>query len=247
MLVATFGAESGWDGREIYWDEDRFVLYGHGRVGAADVMEYDRRGALVWASPDLRAWVASVARWEVQAASPAAAPGYASGGAGREPRPETHVSGGYRAAGTGASGTASGARSGFPTWAIVLIAAGAAVIVLGIVVAFVVPSFLIRTGETLTNDLIVQHGVRTLQVAVEAYAAEHGGTYPDASRVNRVDLARYVPEWPTNPYTGMPMALGPGQGNFAYRLAADGSYHIVGFGRDAKVIIDVRGGGGATY
>jgi hypothetical protein len=64
MLVATFGPSSAWEGRQIYWDDDRYVLYGHGPIPAAGVVDYDRQGHLQWASPDLRTWTYSVAQCE---------------------------------------------------------------------------------------------------------------------------------------------------------------------------------------
>ena len=64
MLVATFGPSTAWQGREIIWDVDHFILVGHGAVPAAGVLDYDRRGQLLWADPALRPWVAEIDRWE---------------------------------------------------------------------------------------------------------------------------------------------------------------------------------------
>ena len=64
MLVATFGPSTAWQGREIIWDVDHFILVGHGAIPAAGVLDYDRRGQLVWADPGFRAWVTSVDGWE---------------------------------------------------------------------------------------------------------------------------------------------------------------------------------------
>ena len=64
MLVATFRSSTAWQGREIIWDVDHFILVGHGAVPAAGVLDYDRRGQLVWADPSYRAWVAFVNGWE---------------------------------------------------------------------------------------------------------------------------------------------------------------------------------------
>ena len=64
MLVATFGPNTAWQGREIIWDVDRFILVGHGAIPAAGVLDYDRLGQLVWAQPELRSWVAQVNHWE---------------------------------------------------------------------------------------------------------------------------------------------------------------------------------------
>jgi hypothetical protein len=59
MLIATFGPSTAWQSRTITWDEGRFLLEGHGPIGAEDVMEYDRQGHLVWESAGTRAWVGS--------------------------------------------------------------------------------------------------------------------------------------------------------------------------------------------
>ncbi len=55
MLVATFGPSTAWQGREIIWDVDHFILVGHGAIPAAGVLDYDRRGQLLWTEPALRA------------------------------------------------------------------------------------------------------------------------------------------------------------------------------------------------
>ena len=228
MLVATFGPTTGWEGREIIWDVDRFILVGHGAVPAAGVLDYDRLGQLAWAAPELRAWVASVAQWEAggQPASPGRAASYAGGGP---------------------AGAAAPGRRRLPAWAIVLIVLGAAFVVLSIVMAIVVPMVVVRVTETLTHDATVRDGVRTIQLGVEAYAAEHNGTYPAAGEVNGVGLGGYLSTWPTNPYTDLPMADGAGAGNFRYTPGAGGgTYRLTGYGRDGAVVIDLSGGSDTT-
>jgi len=229
MLVATFGPTTGWQGREIIWDVDRFILVGHGAVPAAGVLDYDRLGQLVWAAPELRAWVASVARWEAggQAASPGRSSAYAGG--------------------VTAGGAATAGRRRLPAWAVVLIVLGAALVVLSIVMAIVVPMIVVRAAETLTNDAAVRDGVKTIQLGVESYAAEHNGTYPPAGEVNSVGLGGYLSTWPTNPYTDLPMAHGAGAGNFRYAPGAAGdSYRLTGYGRNGAVVIDLSGGADTT-
>ena len=229
MLVATFGPTTGWQGREIIWDVDRFILVGHGAVPAAGVLDYDRLGQLVWAAPELPAWVASVARWEAggQPASPGRTAAYADA--------------------VTAGGAAAPGRRGLPAWAIVLIVLGAAFVVLSIVMAIVVPMVVVRATETLTNDAAVRDGVRTIQLGIESYAAEHSGTYPAAGDVNAVGLGGYLSMWPTNPYTDLPMADGDGAGNFRYAPGAGGgAYRLTGYGRDGAVVIDLHGGSDTT-
>lgn len=61
MLIATFDATTGWAGKEITFENDAFVLEGHGPIPAGKVMEYDKQGHLVWANDGTRAWVGSKA------------------------------------------------------------------------------------------------------------------------------------------------------------------------------------------
>ena len=59
MLIATFGPATAWAGRTITREGDVFTLEDHGPISAADVMEYDRQGHLVWTNDGTRAWVGS--------------------------------------------------------------------------------------------------------------------------------------------------------------------------------------------
>ena len=216
MLVATFGPTTAWQGREIIWDVDHFILVGHGAIPAAGLLDYDRRGQLLWARPDYRTWVAEVDRWET---------------------------GGRQASGFGSAAGAGASSSGrFPTWAIVVLAVGG-LLVVSIIVASLVPSFLLRTTENFARDALVQAGVRSIQTGVESYAAEHGGAYPRPGEVNSLDLTRYISAWPANPYTDLPMSDGGGAGDFRYDVSPDGgAYKLIGYGRDGAVVIELGGG-----
>lgn len=61
MVIATFGPTTEWAGKTIAFENEHFVLEGHGPITAADVMEYDRQGHLVWTSDGARAWVGAKA------------------------------------------------------------------------------------------------------------------------------------------------------------------------------------------
>jgi type II secretory pathway pseudopilin PulG len=223
MLVATFGPSTAWQGREIIWDVDRFILVGHGAIPAAGVLDYDRRGQLVWDRPELRSWVAQVDHWEM-------------GG-----RPTPGGSAGFAATSGGATPGAAPARR-FPVWAIVVLAVVGVLLLVSIPVAILVPAF-VRTTEKVTKDLAVESGVRSIQTGIESYAVEHGGAYPAPGEVNGTGLVRYVPAWPVNPYTDLPMCDGGGVGNFRYDVSADGgAYKLIGYGRDATVVIELSGG-----
>ena len=64
MLIATFGAGTGWVGKTITYENEAFVLKGYGSIRAADVMDYDRQGHLVWVNEGTRAWVGAKANKE---------------------------------------------------------------------------------------------------------------------------------------------------------------------------------------
>jgi hypothetical protein len=75
MLVATFNATTGWAGRQISWQDDRFILDGHGAITAFDLMGYDGQGQLDWVSEEMRSWAGARYSWELAVAdSTAAAP-----------------------------------------------------------------------------------------------------------------------------------------------------------------------------
>jgi hypothetical protein len=66
MLIATFGPTTAWVGKTITFENEVFQLEGHGPISAADVMEYDRQGHLIWVNDGMRAWVGSNARSPLQ-------------------------------------------------------------------------------------------------------------------------------------------------------------------------------------
>ena len=213
MLVAAFGPTTGWAGRQITWDGSRLVLADHGPIPAAGLVEYDRLGQLQWTSAEVRDWAYSVARWEASTALPVARPG----------RGGSHT------------------RRGFPTWAIILIIAGVLVLMFGILSAILIPAVFIRAGETIARKSAVRSGVRSIQTAVETWALDNGGAYPDAARVNSSGLSRSISPWPMNPYTDLPMTPGEGPGDYRYEVAAGGSsYRLVAYAEDGGMLIDVR-------
>lgn len=222
MLVATFGPTTGWQGREIIWDVDHFILVGHGAIPAAGVLDYDRRGQLIWADPVLRAWVAQVDRWE-------------NGGVSTPP------GGGTRPPAAGPDTRTT--RSGVPVWVIVVIAVVVGASILAVGAAALVPALVSHTTRSLANDMLVRVGTHTIQTGIESYATEHGGRFPAPGEVNAVGLSRYISSWPRNPYTDRPMADGGGEGDFRYDVSTDGgAYRLIGYGRDGKTVIQLSGG-----
>ncbi len=59
MLVAKLGPVTDWQGREIIWDLDHFIPVGHDSITPDAVLDSDRQGFLLWASPELRPRVVS--------------------------------------------------------------------------------------------------------------------------------------------------------------------------------------------
>ena len=146
MLVATFGPSTAWQGREIIWDVDHFILVGHGAIPAAGVLDYDRRGQLVWAQPRVPRLGGRGGPLGDGRAARLRAPGAAGfGGAS-----------GAATSGGAAAGAAPARR--FPTWAIVVLVVVGVLLVLSIIVAVRCRRSSSRTAETLTNDFVVRVG-----------------------------------------------------------------------------------------
>jgi hypothetical protein len=235
MLVATFGPATAWQGREIIWETDHFILVGHGAIPAAGVLDYDRRGQLIWTDPALRSWAFQVDLWE-------------NGG-----RSSLSAAGAGAATQVGAQGSvtpgipAQTRWAGIPTWVVVLMAVTVVAFIAAVVLAVALPPFLSHSAETLGLDLVVRSDVYDIQSGIEAYAADHGGQFPAAGEVNPVGLSRYISAWPQNPYTRQPMADGGGEGNFRYDLSPDGgAYKLLGYGRGGKLLIELGGGDQTT-
>jgi hypothetical protein len=225
MLVATFGPSTAWQGREIIWDVDHFILVGHGAIPAAGVLDYDRCGHLVWADPGYRAWAASVDSWE-------------HGG-----RSTVMGAGVTRPAGAAQPGATSTRGNRVPGWVIAVGAVTAVALVIALVLVALVPPLLERTVEHLAQDAAVNASVRSLQTGIEIYATEHGGRFPAPGEVSPTLMSRYVTAWPENPYTHVPMADGGGEGNFRYDVSADGgAYRLIGYGSGGKTVIELSGG-----
>jgi hypothetical protein len=131
-------------------------------------------------------------------------------------------------------------RKRLPTWALVLIALGA--LALAVAVVLVVHAQLVSVNERNVGPLnsAVGEKVLAIQAGVQAWAAEHGGTYPDPSLVTQEGLAAYVSDWPTNGFSDEPMKQGTQSGDFSYTVAPDGaSYQLVGYGDERKEVITV--------
>lgn len=59
MLIATFNDTTGWRDKTITFEDEHFILEGHGPVSPNNIMKYDEKGQLEWAGEGMRAWVGS--------------------------------------------------------------------------------------------------------------------------------------------------------------------------------------------
>ena len=69
-----------------------------------------------------------------------------------------------------------------------------------------------------------KENLHSISVALEVWAADHGGRYPAAARVNADGVwtaAGMDGDWPTNPWTGRPVTQGSDPGDFSYERSLD--------------------------
>ncbi len=87
------------------------------------------------------------------------------------------------------------------------------------------------TSASPGSDQVTQDNVAKLQVGIVAWAADHNNLYPPPQDV--VDgggLSQYVNPWPTNPFTGQPMAPGTSPGSYVYEQLSGGQgYRLTGY------------------
>jgi hypothetical protein len=85
-------------------------------------------------------------------------------------------------------------------------------------------------SDTTQLDQQVVDGVVAIQVGVLNWSAANGNLFPAAAEVAQSGaVGQYVTTWPTNPFTGQPMAASPEQGDYTYEQLNGGqSYKLVG-------------------
>jgi hypothetical protein len=249
MLIATFGPSTAWVGKTIAFEDEQFILEGHGPITASDVMEYDRQGHLLWASDGTRAWVGARAQAAQAPGYPAPAESAASSGQPRDVQlvPRMGRTGfifsllGFGIGILWPVGLVLSWRdlrrakrenlpSGLALPGLIISSIGTALFVVGLVAAVAIPMFL--NQREVAKRASVKEATHTLQVGIESWAVDHGNRYPDPSEVTQSGLASYVDSWPINPYTGLPMTQGAGPGDFRYTPSADRrSFSLVGYAR----------------
>ena len=200
MLVATFGPNTAWQGREIIWDVDRFILVGHGAIPAAGVLDYDRLGQLVWARPSSAPGSRQVDALGDRRAACLAGPRRLRAPALRRPAAQPPR-----------------AAAACPPWAIVLIVARRRPRR---------PQHRRAPSSSRRSSSAPRRRSPTTPRSAPASAPSRSASSPTrrstagstraAGEVNGVGLSRYISAWPVNPYTDLPMADGGGAGNFRY-------------------------------
>lgn len=139
MIIATFGPTTAWAGKTITREGDVFTLEGHGPITAADVMEYDRPGHLVWADAGTRAWVGSKAGAAASLLSAAASDPASVGAVLSAP------------ASTSVKNRAASARPTVSRWLVVAVVAGLAI--LAVVAALAVSGVFGSQGNVATLQI----------------------------------------------------------------------------------------------
>jgi type IV pilus assembly protein PilA len=95
------------------------------------------------------------------------------------------------------------------------------VIIIGILAAIAVPTFLSQREKA--KDASVKEAVHTLQIGIQSYAMDHGDAYPSTGDLSALK-GGYVDAWPKDPFVG---------GSMAYSAtAAPGSYAYVSTGEE---------------
>lgn len=119
------------------------------------------------------------------------------------------------------------------------------IIIVGILAAIAIPMFLHQRVKA--KDTAVKSGTHIIEVGVMAYGTDttHLDSYPAV--VNRESLkdadgSYYIDNWPTNPFTGDPMAQDPDastrmEGGYAYELVGTQSFTLTGHLSDGQEFV----------
>lgn len=92
------------------------------------------------------------------------------------------------------------------------------------------PGNLFQVQQTKAQDSAVKEGIHSIQIGIQSWAVDNGDVFPDTSEVGVYGaVGSYVDNWPTNPFTGQPMAIGDLPGDFTYTLGTNSTnYQLSG-------------------
>jgi len=124
-------------------------------------------------------------------------------------------------------------KSTFPRWLLVVIIAGAAAFlalpIMAILAAILIPNFL--HARALSEMAADQGNLKQIAVALEEYAVDHSGRYPDRLPQLVPKYVAHLPNVPGGDGTGAYDYHHPGQQSSAYEIWDDGSMDPGTFGR----------------
>jgi hypothetical protein len=84
------------------------------------------------------------------------------------------------------------------------------------------PGNVFQVQQTKAEDSAVKEGIHSIQIGIQSWAVDNGDVFPPASEVSKFGaVGTLVDNWPTNPFTGQPMAAGDLPGDFAYTLGTN--------------------------
>jgi len=100
-------------------------------------------------------------------------------------------------------------------------------IIIGILVAIVMPMYLGQRERA--KNAAVREGGRTIAIALLSYVSAAETEVPWPPQCDQATLGAYLPasEWPENPFTGLPMSevAAPSDGNYTYEPVPGGDKH----------------------
>ncbi len=88
------------------------------------------------------------------------------------------------------------------------------------------------------NDKAVAEGLKSIQIGIESLSVDYNDVPPQASDVSATgQVGQLVDHWPANPFTGLPMSQGTGEGDFTCETDSTGAtYTLIGYGSGGREV-----------